>query len=621
MKIKILVSYHKPAKLIKDDVWTPIKVGNALNWDPDNLIEDNVGENISHLNASYNELTAIYWAWKNYDKLGNPDFIGFCHYRRVLVFSEMIASSHTIDINYDKQESLFEAIKYKKSWLEKLLLNNDCISWCVVDKKYSVKEQYKKSSREGEHVYQDLLDVEKIIEKDFPQYRIAAKNYLNGNSHYFGNVFVLRKDLFFEYCEFIFKAIKIFLSLHDDFDKRSPWLQRLFISERLTGIFITRLKETEYRVLDLPAGFLVNTDLPLPIERKYQSQDSINLVFSVDESHLSHLGVCLSAVAEKINSDRCYDVIILFSGIDKRKIDDFLTRVNVLCGNNFSVRFYDVSPWLENCPLKEEFLKKSDGICFQFFIQKIFVKYEKVLYLDYDLIVLRDLSEIYDLCSVGLEYIAAALDIRGSFAYQQNLKMEDGSFWRDYVNTDLAINDDRTYFQSGVMVYFLKEMRRDGFDLLESCLEKVKKTQKYVYLEQDVLNYVLKGRVKYLSSDWNFEWHIPLEFPSYKRTMNETLLKEYMEGQRSPKIIHYTSDRKPWNEFGHSLASIWWKCARTSLFYDDFRKNALSGLPVRDVNDIFRVWVRKILTYWKCKVFIAVGFSRKRYKAELDKLK
>ena len=33
-------------------------------------------------NRNINELTALYWAWKNYDKLGNPDYIGLMHYRR-----------------------------------------------------------------------------------------------------------------------------------------------------------------------------------------------------------------------------------------------------------------------------------------------------------------------------------------------------------------------------------------------------------------------------------------------------------------------------------------------------------------------------------------------------------
>ena len=53
-------------------------------WMLDNMIGDDTGDNISELNRNFNELTAIYWAWKNYDKLGNPDYIGLAHYRRFL---------------------------------------------------------------------------------------------------------------------------------------------------------------------------------------------------------------------------------------------------------------------------------------------------------------------------------------------------------------------------------------------------------------------------------------------------------------------------------------------------------------------------------------------------------
>ena len=35
----------------------------------------------------YCELTAQYYVWKNYEKLGNPDYVGFCHYRRLFNFN------------------------------------------------------------------------------------------------------------------------------------------------------------------------------------------------------------------------------------------------------------------------------------------------------------------------------------------------------------------------------------------------------------------------------------------------------------------------------------------------------------------------------------------------------
>ena len=39
------------------------------------MIGDDTGDNISDKNREYCELTGIYWIWKNYDKLGNPDYI------------------------------------------------------------------------------------------------------------------------------------------------------------------------------------------------------------------------------------------------------------------------------------------------------------------------------------------------------------------------------------------------------------------------------------------------------------------------------------------------------------------------------------------------------------------
>lgn len=103
--IKILVCYHKKDRLFKNEILVPIHCGRALaceaskdgkiskkdyQWMIDNMIGDDTGENISKLNRDVNEMSAIYWAWKNYDKLGNPDYIGLCHYRRIFDFSDVI---------------------------------------------------------------------------------------------------------------------------------------------------------------------------------------------------------------------------------------------------------------------------------------------------------------------------------------------------------------------------------------------------------------------------------------------------------------------------------------------------------------------------------------------------
>lgn len=97
MSVKILCVYHKPAPLLKNEVVVPVHAGRALlgtqvrngkitehdaQWMKEYLCGDDEGDNISSLNSQLNELTAVYWAWKNYQKLGNPDYIGLMHYRR-----------------------------------------------------------------------------------------------------------------------------------------------------------------------------------------------------------------------------------------------------------------------------------------------------------------------------------------------------------------------------------------------------------------------------------------------------------------------------------------------------------------------------------------------------------
>lgn len=90
--IKLLICYHRSAPLLNDEILTPIHVGRrgAENdsWLSENMIGDDTGENISGYNNCYNELTAVYWAWKNYDKLGSPEYIGLAHYRRHFVLDE-----------------------------------------------------------------------------------------------------------------------------------------------------------------------------------------------------------------------------------------------------------------------------------------------------------------------------------------------------------------------------------------------------------------------------------------------------------------------------------------------------------------------------------------------------
>lgn len=81
MKVKVLVAAHKNYKMPTDPLYLPVFVGKEIHPDVNHTFQgDNTGDNISAKNPTYNELTAIYWGWKNLD----VDAMGLVHYRRYL---------------------------------------------------------------------------------------------------------------------------------------------------------------------------------------------------------------------------------------------------------------------------------------------------------------------------------------------------------------------------------------------------------------------------------------------------------------------------------------------------------------------------------------------------------
>ena len=209
---KILVACHKPASIPLDDRFVPIHCGRKisrlseqdLNWMVEHTVGDDTGDNISHLNTYFCELTAIYWAWKNYEELGNPDRIGLCHYRRYFL---------------DVPENSSIVAPYYRLW-----------SWATI------RTQFEKN-----HSSKELNLLIKLLPEG--KFKNEFQKYLNQKFGYFFNMFVMPKDMFFEYCELIFPVLFKQMALShweelDTYQCRMPG----FLAERLTGAFLLMKK-------------------------------------------------------------------------------------------------------------------------------------------------------------------------------------------------------------------------------------------------------------------------------------------------------------------------------------------------------------------------------------------
>ena len=186
-------------------------------------------------------------------------------------------------------------------------------------------------------------------------------------------------------------------------------------------------------------------------------------------------------------------------------------------------------------------------------LPEILPEYEKIIYLDADLIVMDSLAELWD-CPIDDNAIAAAIDTITILRGEQILSHFKA----------LHLPEEHVYFNAGVLLLNLKVLREI------QLLEKVKTwVSKYADLminsDQDVLNVVLAGRVKYFHLRWNLQ--APLIAPIQ---LGWKCSKDHINAVSNPAIVHYVTNRKPWRkEFKLPYQSLYFKYLAQTPWQED----------------------------------------------------
>lgn len=285
-------------------------------------------------------------------------------------------------------------------------------------------------------------------------------------------------------------------------------------------------------------------------------EKNIPIVFASSAYYVPYLSVTIKSVIETAKADYNYDILILHKEITDTEIRKMQTMVKE---NNFSIRFIKVDKFLDG-----QDYNFRDGYSPESFYRVVMVDilkmYDKVIYLDCDVIVKKSVSELYCENDVRNYYVAATKDIDGmasSICDHENRKQ--------YMLGFLGLNRLEDYFQSGVMIFNLKKIRED-FSLADiikaSCAEEI------MFGDQDVLNMLFKEKVFVLDMAWNTITNVKMQqFETMLLLAPIDIVDQYMEARRHPNIIHYGT--KPWNDPSADFAEEYWKIARESPFYED----------------------------------------------------
>ncbi|NJO64007.1 MAG: glycosyltransferase family 8 protein [Richelia sp. RM2_1_2] len=295
----------------------------------------------------------------------------------------------------------------------------------------------------------------------------------------------------------------------------------------------------------------------------------IPVVCAADDNYAMPLAVTARSILENLGEDKKLLLFVIDGGIkehNKQKI------INSLDANRCDVK------WLH--PSTDELLKKmkisghiSVVAYYRFLIPEIISsEFEKVIYLDCDLVVNHDLSELWEL-DLKDNYLLAVPEIRFPYLFQILPNFDK-----------LGISSDCKYFNSGVLLINLQKWRKDQIGL--KAIQYVEQNIEYiVFHDQDALNVVLAKQWGELEPKWNqtpfiYDYSTWKDSPFQEEAFNDAV--------NDPCIIHFASKHKPWNTYQYRERD-------QKLFYKYLDMTAWAGMRFTLWMAIYKKLMRIIL--------------------------
>lgn len=265
----------------------------------------------------------------------------------------------------------------------------------------------------------------------------------------------------------------------------------------------------------------------------------MNVLYTANEKYAPQLASCMCSVLYNNRSEQQLDIYVLSTGLSDVSIE----RLNVLCasyGRELTViNLNNISERLKSDG-KAYSKKFDDSIFGRFFLCELLPgEVDKILYLDCDTTVTGSLHDLFNELPDDNNIMAAVLE---PTIYKATRQM-------------LGMSEDDLYFNSGVLLVDMNKWRAEGGD--NNILDYYKAIEDdSVFADQDALNGLLKGRIKVLSPKYNFVTNyayfkyrtLTRMSPSYQMITEE----EFENAKKSPVIIHYAGDERPWIKGNHN---------------------------------------------------------------------
>ena len=294
-------------------------------------------------------------------------------------------------------------------------------------------------------------------------------------------------------------------------------------------------------------------DLDLPL-------DDVVIVFACSENFVPYLSVAVQSIIDNASPSRRYDIVVLTRNISPTSM---ITLTRQVTSPHVGIGFLDVDAALGDIELPHHGHFRPETY-FRLLAPQLLPNVDKAIYLDSDLIVDDDVAELFDVDVTGCK-LAATRDA-------DTIGQIDGydATVGPYLKDELGMDDPHDYFQAGVLLMNLAELRRTVTpeEFLALSTERM-----WRWLDQDVLNKVVNGDYVRVHMRWNYlmDWqhlrrtHIIANAPADVRA-------EYEEAAADPAVIHFAGpDNRPWLYPDADRAELFWHYAMRSPYLDEIR--------------------------------------------------
>ena len=215
--------------------------------------------------------------------------------------------------------------------------------------------------------------------------------------------------------------------------------------------------------------------------------NKIPVFFAADNEYIPCLAVALRSLIDNSSKDNYYLIKILCTNIDEEN----QKKIKKYEKANVNIEFVDLNYYINK--VKDKLYTRdyfTKATYFRLFIPELYPQLDKALYLDSDVAILSDVADLYNI-DMGDNLITGAPDG----------VIQSREVFQEYVEKVVGMADYNNYFNAGIIVMNLDELRK--FKFHEKFMYLLSTVKYAVAQDQDYLNRLCKGRVKIVPDTWN----------------------------------------------------------------------------------------------------------------------